>query len=173
MVAAAPLLRPADAGALPGAPPRPLPVGVGPSPRARRAGACTPSRLHPPSGLHGLRCCTPHDVYLPPPRPRCGPVARPHRDGGARRRSAPWPCPAAEEKKQKQKCVGVWGGGGGGGAFEPSQGGGRGPGVSSPYAAGRTTGSGPPAPRPCILKVQHDILTSCSSRILGSLFICH
>ena len=31
------------------------------------------------------------------------PVARPHRDGGARRRSAPWPCPTAEEIKTKAK----------------------------------------------------------------------
>ena len=117
--------RAVNAGALPAAPPRPLPVGVGPSPRARRAGACAPSRLHPPSGLRGLRCCTPHAIFPHTTRPPCPAQApvRPRRaPPQARRGRAAGPprglAPQQKKKKQKQKGVGVWGGGGG--AFEPS-----------------------------------------------------
>ena len=143
-------------GGAPGRAPAPLAHGGRPCPPAlvalaralRRAGA------HPRASMVGGVAHRTEFIF-PRPRSRCGPVARPHRNGGARRRSAPWPCP--QQKNNNQKGVGVWGGGGS--AFEPSQGGGgrrplavhRGP--DNRLAATR--------PTPLIPSSQRDNLPTC------------
>jgi len=121
------------AGALPAVPPHPLAGGVGPAPRARRARACAPSRLHPPLGPPWSAVRRTAHLFPPIPHPMPSaqapvrPVARPPTGTeGTPRRSAPWPCPTKQKKKQKRKGVGVWGGGGGD-AFASFQGGGRRP----------------------------------------------
>ena len=137
---------PAKSGALQGAPPRPLPVGVGPFPPRSSRWRVHSFALAPTLGPPWSAVLPPHEVYLPPPRPRCSPSRAP-RQGRRGRRAGPrrGPAPTAEEKKQKQTGVGVWGGGGGG-VFEPSQGGGRACPRPGPARRGGWAPSRPPRP---------------------------
>ena len=98
----APPSPPSRCGCAPGRAPAPLAHGGRPFPPAlvALARALLRACAHPRASVV---CGVAHRTkfIFPRPRPRCGPVARPHRDGGARRRSAPWPCPHSGRKKTK------------------------------------------------------------------------
>ena len=81
----------------------PCPWASALSPRARRAGACTPSRLRPPSGLRGLRCCHRTKFIFPRPGPGAARRAPPDRDGGDAAPVRAVALPPQRKKKNKSK----------------------------------------------------------------------
>jgi hypothetical protein len=141
---------PAKPGALPGAPPCPLPVGVGPLP-SRAHVRCAPIRAYTLPRASVVGGCLQHrpSIFPHTPTQAAATGRRPAPAGWTtgRRAVCPWPCHEAKEKK-KRKNGGGWGCGWWWRALvsvpDCAQ-----AGVPSPWSrAARTTGSVPPAPRP-------------------------